>query len=169
MNDISVEDFADILCLLEPVPETVEKKVWYKTQKQHMVVWFQEQTTTGFGKYTRDTANYSARVCYNHLLNARALLWIAYALGESSDVIQAASEAVEKESNFRKQCSAFREVIPFERICALLDKPKSWKLDPALLPFLEYDEVGYPEIRQKPNKDKKVAEAIIYKELYPDY
>ena len=166
MNDISVEDFADVLCLLEPVPETGSKKVWYKSQKQHMVFWFQEQTTTGSGNYTRDAANYSARTCYTRLLNARALHWVAYALGENTDTLQAATAAVDAESNYRKQCSAFRSVIPFARILTLLDNPKGWRLDADLLPYLSFDDEGYPVIIEKKRKD---AEAVIDSEMVLPY
>ncbi|MBR4235776.1 MAG: hypothetical protein IKR85_06905 [Clostridia bacterium] len=168
MQNITVEDFADILCLLEPVPETHEANVWYRTQKQHMIIWFQRQVITGHGAYLRQTANHSARTCYNRLLNSRSLLWIAYALGEDAETIQAASEATAKENDYRGKCRMFREMIPFDRICALLENPKGWKLDPALLPYLDYDDAGYPAIRQKPKKDRKAAEDVIFGELYPD-
>ena len=164
MNDISVEDFADILCLLDPLPEVTKAfDRWgtksYNSQKAHMVIWFQSQTGTGGGAYTRDSANYSARTCYNRLLNPGALLWIADALGMDAETIKKATEATKEaeKQNYRKRCGAFREVIPFDSICALLEKPKEWRLDPELLPYLDYDADGYAVIKKGKNTDVELV------------
>lgn len=51
-----------------------------RTEREHMVEWFQANETKGFESYSRENPNRSARRCYNSLMNAGSLLWIIEAI-----------------------------------------------------------------------------------------
>lgn len=151
MNDVNVTEFAEMLCYLEPHPEATERlDKWgtksYRHQKAHMIDWFVSQTTTGSGSYTRKEPNTSARVTYNRLLAPGAMLWIADALGEGPERLQAAVQsAKEAEKNYwRDRGGGFRKVIPFSRIYQLYQHPENWKYDKRLRPYFGQGEDGYP-------------------------
>lgn len=169
MDDISVLEFTDVLRLLAPMPEATKiYDHWgtkcYTSQKAHMVIWFESQTGTGTGAFTREKGNNSARACYNRLLNVGALVWIADALGEDAEKIKAAADAatIAEKENYRKRCGAFRDVIPFDRILELLENPKDWRLDADLIPYLSFNDDGYPKIKKGKKTD---VELVIEGEL----
>lgn len=150
--DIDVGVLSEYLRYLEPhLPVTDEldrwgTKGWYKTQKMHMVLWIDSQSTKGSGNYTRSEPNSSAKQMYNRFLNPGGLLWMAEALGEAPETLRkAVAAAVEAEEiSLRKRCTAFRRVIPFERILELYNKPQGWKYDKLILPYLRFDDDGLP-------------------------
>lgn len=79
-------------------------------------------------------------------------MWLAEALGESENSLRVAVAAAKKaeEGNYRARCTAFRKVIPFERIVELIKQPKGWLYCPAILPMLDYDEEnGQPFIKDE--------------------
>lgn len=63
-----------------------------RTEREHMVGWFRANETTGSGHYSRNEPNRSARLCYNRLLNAASLLWIAEAVGVEQLTVKQAYE-----------------------------------------------------------------------------
>ena len=168
VSDITVEKFAAILEYLDPKPETTKAlDRWgvkhYPIQKAHMVLWFLSQEGTGGKGYTRTRGNSSSMEAYNRLLNVGALIWMADALGESPEAIQrATSAAIEAETiDYRRRCSAFREVIPWARIDELIHDPSGWKIDPAIRDFLSWWK-GWP----MPDPDKiSQYEKVLQKEL----
>ncbi|MBQ3286599.1 MAG: hypothetical protein IJH45_01455 [Firmicutes bacterium] len=166
MNDIDVETFADLMLFLDPCPDASRKYdtpgSMYTCQKAHMIAWFASQTGTGEGSFTRNKGNNSARTCYNRLLNAGALVWIADAFGADGKLIEQAAKKAEEAKNYRSRCSAFRSVIPFDSIIELLLRPQGWRYDQALLPFMEFDADGYPSFKQ--DKTEKV-DSILSQEL----
>lgn len=165
-NDIDVQEFAEMLCYLEPHPPvTNELDHWrnpYTSEKAHMVLWFGSQETKGSGSYTRNAPNSSARTTYNRLLAPGAMLWIAEALGETPERLRAAVKSAreaEKE-HWRNRGAGFRAVIPFDRIYELCGHPEGWRYEKRLLPLLHRDEQGYPY-----PTDEKRYEDIVIKEL----
>ncbi len=64
-----------------------------RTEREHMVAWFRANETCGSGFYTRNTPNKSVRRCYNSLMNAASLLWIAEAVGIDEATVKQAYEA----------------------------------------------------------------------------
>ena len=138
MQDMDVTTFCRVFEVLTPFPDTVQRlDKWgspYKSQKAHVVNWFASQKTTGSGAYTRQAGNNSARTCYNRLLNPGMLIWMAAVLGaDEGKIEQATTAAIEAEKiNYRKRCTAFREMFPFEEIVRLMEKPNHWQYDPAL-------------------------------------
>ena len=138
MDDMDVITFCKVFEVLTPFPDAVQNlDKWgspYKSQKAHVVNWFASQKTTGSGAYTRQVGNSSARTCYNRLLNPGMLIWMAAVLGADEGKIEhATAAAIEAEKiNYRKRCTAFRELFPFEEILRLIGKPEHWQYDPAL-------------------------------------
>ena len=151
--DLDIISFCRVFEVLTPLPDAVERlDKWgspYKNQKAHVLNWFFAQKTTGSGAYTRQQGNRSARTCYNRLLNPGMLIWMAAVLGaDDRKIEQATASAIEAEKvNFRKRCSAFREIFPFEEIMRLMEEPDSWKYDPVLtgLYIVGDDNIPHPK------------------------
>ncbi len=98
--------------------QTPDTGRWYGNQKNHVLGWFESQSTTGSGAYSRAKPNTSARTTYNRLLNPAMPLWIAEALGEDPDVVQLAGEEALKVPP-RSRTAAARKILPWSRIAAL--------------------------------------------------
>ena len=153
MTDLDISVFFDVFSILEPFPEAVLKfDKWgspYKSQKAHVLDWFASQDTTGGGTYTRQKGTRSARTCYNRLLNPGMLIWMAAVLGaDECEIERATQAAIEAEKiNYRKRCTAFREVFPFDEILRLMEIPERWQYDPALagLYIIGSDKLPHPK------------------------
>lgn len=81
-----------------------------RTEREHMVEWFRANETKGSGSYSRQTPNSSARRCYNSLMNAASLLWIAEAAGIDKLTVRRAYEAAVAAGDYRRACG-----VPSER------------------------------------------------------
>ena len=73
-----------------------------RTEREHMVEWFRSNETKGFGLYSRQAPNQSARRCYNSLMNAASLLWIAEAVGIDELTVRRAYEAAVAAGDYRR-------------------------------------------------------------------
>ena len=91
-----------------------------RTEREHMVAWFRENETEGSGQYSRQTPNKSARKCYNGILNAASLLWIAEAVGIDELTVRRAYEAAVSVGDYRRACGAIRKIITWDMIYALV-------------------------------------------------
>lgn len=87
-----------------------------RTEREHMVDWFTGNQTTGSGSYTRETPNMSAKRCYNRLMNAASLLWIAEAVGIDEPTVKQAFEAAKAAGDYRRACGAIRTIITWDMI-----------------------------------------------------
>ncbi len=90
-----------------------------RTEREHMVAWFADNETKGFGSYSRLEPNRSARRCYNSLMNAASLLWIAEAVGIDELTVRRAYEAAVAAGDYRRACGAIRKIITWDMIYAL--------------------------------------------------
>lgn len=84
-----------------------------------MVEWFRANETKGSGSYSRQSPNQSARRCYNSLMNAGSLLWIAEAVGIDELTVRRAYEAAVEAGDYRRACGAIRKIITWDMIYAL--------------------------------------------------
>ena len=75
--------------------------------------------TKGSGAYSRQVPNQSARRCYNGLMNAASLLWIAEAVGIDEPTVRRAYEAAVAADDYRRACGAIRKIIAWDMIYAL--------------------------------------------------
>ncbi len=91
-----------------------------RTEREHMVEWFRSNETKGAGSYTRMSPNQSARRCYNSLMNAASLLWIAEAAGVDELTVRRAYEAAVDAGDYRRACGAIRKIITWDMIYALV-------------------------------------------------
>ena len=101
---------------IEEVHDSPDKHA--RTEKKHMMGWFLDNETTGYGSYSRQKGNHSARTCYMHLQNAASLLWIAVVMGVNRETVQAAFDAAVEAGDRRRACGAIRRVIPWDVIMA---------------------------------------------------
>lgn len=91
-----------------------------RTEREHMVEWFRSNETKGFGSYSRENPNRSASRCYNSLMNAASLLWIAEAVGIDELTVRRAYEAAVSAGDYRRVCGAIRKIITWDMIYALV-------------------------------------------------
>lgn len=89
------------------------------TEREHMVAWFADNETKGLGSYSRQEPNRSAMRCYNSLMNAASLLWIAEAVGIDELTVRQAYEAAVAAGDYRRACGAIRKIITWDMIYAL--------------------------------------------------
>lgn len=127
MADVRCEDFSRILASKEAhypcsdryiaeVHDSPDKTG--KDEREHMVAWFHLNETKGSGSYSRNKPNTSARRCYNSLMNAASLLWIAEAVGVNEDIVEQAFEAAREAGDYRKACGAIRRIITWDMVYA---------------------------------------------------
>ena len=90
-----------------------------RTEREHRVEWFRANETKGSGAYSRQVPNQSARRCYNGLMNAASLLWIAEAVGIDEPTVRRAYEAAVAADDYRRACGAIRKIIAWDMIYAL--------------------------------------------------
>lgn len=91
-----------------------------RTEREHMVAWFADNATKGRGSYARETPNESAKRCYNRLMNAASLLWIAEAAGIDEVLVEKAFDAAVEAGDYRRACAAIRNVISWDMVCEKL-------------------------------------------------
>lgn len=91
-----------------------------RTEREHMVEWFRANETKGSGSYSRQAPNSSARRCYNSLMNAASLLWIAEAVGIDDLTVKVAYDAAVEAGDYRRACGAVRKIITWDMIYALV-------------------------------------------------
>ena len=91
-----------------------------RTEREHMVQWFRSNETKGAGSYSRQAPNTSARRCYNSLMNAASLLWIAEAVGIDELTVRLAYEAAIEAGDYRRACGAIRKIITWDMIYVLV-------------------------------------------------
>lgn len=126
-NDMTCSAFADILAgkrdhypysdrYIAEVHDSPDKSG--STEREHMVIWFRANETTGSGSYSRQTPNTSARRCYNALMNAASLLWIAEAAGIDETTLQRAFDAAAAAGDYRRACGALRKIITWDMVYA---------------------------------------------------
>lgn len=89
-----------------------------RTEREHMVEWFRANETKGSGSCSRQTPNSSARRCYNSLMNAASLLWIAEAVGIDELTVKIAYEAAVGAGDYRRACGAIRKIITWDMVYA---------------------------------------------------
>ncbi|MBV7363946.1 hypothetical protein KRX54_05830 [Actinomycetaceae bacterium TAE3-ERU4] len=130
-KDFNCREFSRLLATLEehlPISDEYDgvdltredgnskRKVWYTSQREHMVAWFSDQPRTGTGPYSRSKPNLSAKRAYNRLLNVGSILWINEALGVDEQQIRMAAEMARKESDYRRRCAIARKYLPWEKV-----------------------------------------------------
>lgn len=129
MADIRCKGFSDILRTKEdhyPYSDRYINEVrdssskTGRTEREHMVEWFRANETKGSDSYSRQSPNQSARRCYNSLMNAGSLLWIAEAVGIDELTVRRAYEAAVEADDYRRACGAIRKIITWDMIYSLV-------------------------------------------------
>lgn len=111
-----------------------ERKVWYRSQKEHLQGWLAGYN--GPGAYNRATYTGTARDFYQRFRCVAGLIWLAEALGEDPLVLRAAVTDVRAAgSNLSSQCAAFRRAVPWTRIEELLAEHARTRVKPRWWPF----------------------------------
>ena len=169
LPDVFIPDFVDFISELEPNPPISSKHamLWQELpfnsdQKQHVIGWLAGQTSHGGEiEYHRDNLNISTRTSYNHWNNPGMALWLAEALGEVPETIQAADNAAYNEPSKYRRSGIVRRFIPFDRILELMKSHQ--KAEKIII----YDETQLDaRIKQYEKHMKKIeAKEKIYTEM----
>jgi hypothetical protein len=94
---------------------TLKPTRWYKTQKEHWTGWLRGYEGPGY--YGRKNWNRTAEYVYNHINCPPMVLWLGEASGIPVNKVRAAKRAALKaDSAFPAQCSAIRNIIPWELV-----------------------------------------------------
>lgn len=98
--------------------------VWYTSQKEHLLGWLGDYHTPG--AYGRQTPGKDAKHFYTHFQCVQGLMWLAEALGEDEVTLKRAIQEVDAAGrNSAAQSGAFRRVVPWSRIEALIKQTQS--------------------------------------------
>ena len=130
--DMPVQSLLDAILNLDPFPPTTVETsrthpelelglARYPSQKAGAINWLQ-----GLVKRKKT----SGRAAYNEKLNLLCLLWLAEALGEKHATLKKAIDAAMAYHTMPERCEAYRKVIPFDRIKALVDNSQGESIDP---------------------------------------
>jgi len=131
VEDMPVQTLLDAILNLDPFPPmTVETSrahpelelglARYPSQKAGAIKWLE-----GLIKRKKN----SGRAAYNEKLNLLCLLWLAEALGEKQAALKKAIDSAMAYNTMPERCEAYRKVIPFDRIKALVDSSQG-HIDP---------------------------------------
>lgn len=100
--------------------DSESRKVWYRTQQEHLLGWLNAYDGPGF--YGRRRWDRDARFVYNHFQCPQGLLWLAEAAGVAAAKITEANEAVvTAPPRLSSQVGALRRVIPWSLVEAGLN------------------------------------------------
>ena len=92
---------------------------WYRTQKEHWLVWLSEYH--GPGAYGRTgKAKRDAAYAYNHIVEPKMLLWIIEAAGVQKSLLEPARKAAKSEITMMAQSAAIRKQVSWETMAAAL-------------------------------------------------
>ena len=130
--DMPVQSLLDAILNLDPFPPTTVQTnrahpelelglARYPSQKDGAIKWLQ-------GLIKRKKT--SGRAAYNEKQNLLCLLWLAEALGEKRAALKKAIDAAMAYNTMPERCEAYRKVIPFDRIKALVDNAQGESIDP---------------------------------------
>lgn len=130
MNANALRTLIAMLPAAQPVTNAFERRrpatgnVWYTSQKEHLLGWLGDYHTPG--AYGRQTPGKDAKHFYTRFQCVQGLMWLAEALGEDEATLKRAIQEVDAAGrNSAAQCGAFRQVIPWSRIEALIKQTQS--------------------------------------------
>jgi len=89
----------------------IDPSKWYTTQKEHWLGWLGEYH--GPGAYGRKTkTKRDARYAYNHIVEAKMLLWLIEAAGVKAELVRTARLACTRASSLQQKSAAIRKLVP---------------------------------------------------------
>ncbi len=129
--DMPVRKILDCILNLESLPRMTDEishahpelelgLARYPSQKVGAIKWLE-------GLIKRKKT--SGREAYNEKQNLLCLLWLAEVLGEKANTLRNAIDVALACRTMPERCEAFRMLIPFDRIIALVENPQEWLLD----------------------------------------
>jgi len=97
----------------------VRKGIWYRTQKEHWLGWLSEYNTQGaYGRIPGK--NRDAKYAYNHIANAKMLLWLIGAAGVDPALVRAAKRDADRDKSMNMASAAIRRRVPWDALGATL-------------------------------------------------
>jgi hypothetical protein len=101
-----------------PLSEQLPLPPGQKSFKSQWLRWLEEYLEPGF--YNRKTFVNDARHAYQHLGNARMIVWLNEAAGENPRLVLAAIIAAQDRDNKQAEARYARLVLPWEDLAKLL-------------------------------------------------
>jgi hypothetical protein len=118
-ESISIEKFSRAIAQLPADEPRVDSRVWYRTQKEHWLVWLSQYD--GPGAYGRIPGQQrDARYAYNHIVCPGMLLWLIEAAGVAPGLVAAAQAASAAGTTLMQSAGAIRRVAPWPVVRAAL-------------------------------------------------
>lgn len=120
---MSIAEFTRVIRQLPAGQVRIDKRVWYRTQKQHWLGWLEEYHTPGaYGR--RIDRRRDARYAYNHVVEPKLLLYLIRAVGFPRGVLSAAQRAVQAGGAKQRQSKEIRKSVPWEEMAKAISKRK---------------------------------------------
>jgi hypothetical protein len=100
-------------------PPRIDPLKWYTTQKEHWLGWLGEYHSPGaYGR--KSDAKRDASYAYNHIVEAKMLLWLIEAAGVRRELVSAARRACIVASSLQQKSAVIRKHVLWDEIETLL-------------------------------------------------
>lgn len=97
----------------------VDRRKWYRTQKEHWLGWLGDYH--GPGAYRRKTGkNRDAQYAYNHIVEPKMLLWLIAASGVKPSLIGAARRSSSRVATLPSKSASIRKHVPWSEVVKAL-------------------------------------------------
>jgi len=97
----------------------VDRRKWYRTQKEHWLGWLGEYH--GPGAYGRRTGEKrDAQYAYNHIVEPKMLLWLIASAGVKPGLVRTARLASGKVSTLPGKSASIRKHVPWSVVVEAL-------------------------------------------------
>jgi hypothetical protein len=119
-TSVTINQFIHAIRSMPSDEPRIDPSKWYTTQKEHWLGWLGEYHGPGVYGRKRD-AKRDAKYAYNHIVEAKMLLWLIEAAGVRKELFSAARRACIGASSLQEKSAAIRKHVP----CGLLPVSKT--------------------------------------------
>lgn len=119
VQSVSIAKFIRAIRALPSDKPQVTPGKWYRTQKEHWLGWLSEYH--GPGAYGRaGTGSRDAQFAYNHIVEAKMLLWIIEAAEVNPKLVRMARRSAAGTTSLTQKSAAVRKHVPWQELSKTL-------------------------------------------------
>ena len=112
---MTIAQLRKAILLLHQDEQSVQPGKWYRSQKEHWLGWLREYHTSGaYGRQTKIRRD--AEYAYNHIVEWRMLVYLAWALGVENRLVSSARRSAERAGSMQSGAAAVRKLIPWSLV-----------------------------------------------------